>query len=267
MTANLTPFVVTKSRLLDDFRKAGIEIGDTLCVHTAMSELGYVIGGARTVIEGLIKALGPSGTIMMPTYSGDMSDPAEWSHPPIPRSMIDEVRRELPAYDPVLTPTRGMGAVAELFRHWPEVRRSPHPQSSFSARGKHASDLVEKHPLNFRFGPESPLGKLVDLKGKALLLGAPIETLSLFYLTEYYMDDRRIVERMAPVTENGTVKWTRYRDAEYPCHWFVDVTDWLTERKIARVVRIGNAQCILYDAAHTVRAAAEWRISNRVRSQ
>ena len=53
-----------------------------LCVHSALSALGHVIGGPRTVVEGLIDAVGADGTLMMPAYSGDLSDPAEWRHPP-----------------------------------------------------------------------------------------------------------------------------------------------------------------------------------------
>ncbi len=264
MTSEDIPIVVTKSRLTSDLRAAGIVPGDILCVHTSLSKLGHVIGGPRTVIEALIEAVGEAGTIMMPAYSGDMSDPAEWAHPAVPASMIEEVRREIPGYDPALTPTRGMGTVAELFRQWPGVRRSPHPQSSFSARGKQATELVGEHPLNFRFGLDSPLGKLANLKGKSLLLGAPVDTLSLFYVTQYHIDDIQVEKRKAPVVENGAKRWVSYHDTKYVRGWFSEATKKLVEQEIAKNVRIGAACCVLYDAARTVQTAAEWRVTNGI---
>ncbi|SFO24462.1 Aminoglycoside 3-N-acetyltransferase [Pseudobutyrivibrio sp. JW11] len=38
-------------------------------VHTALSKMGYVCGGAQAVIEALIEVVGEDGTIMMPAQS------------------------------------------------------------------------------------------------------------------------------------------------------------------------------------------------------
>ena len=125
--------LVTRSSLSAELRKLGLQSGDVVCVHVSLKSLGFVIGDARTVIDGLHDAVGVEGTIMMPTYSGDLSDPAEWGYPPVPPEWIETIRNETAAYDPVRTPSRRMGVVPELFRHVPGVLRSPHPQSSFAA--------------------------------------------------------------------------------------------------------------------------------------
>src|SRR5258708_7596489 len=98
--------IVTRSALAAQLKALGVASGDILCVHSALSALGHVIGGPRTVVEGLIDAVGVDGTLMMPAYSGDLSDPAEWRHPPVAPGEIERVRWELPAYDAVLTPSR-----------------------------------------------------------------------------------------------------------------------------------------------------------------
>ena len=119
---------VTRSSLASDLRALGLVEGATVIVHTSMARLGPVIGGAQAVIVALLDTLGERGTLVMPAHSGQLSDPAHWRAPPAPEAWWDTIRQEMPAYDPALTPTRNMGAVAESFRTYPGVRRSAHPQ-------------------------------------------------------------------------------------------------------------------------------------------
>lgn len=250
--------VVTRSSLLKDLHRAGIHPGDTLCVHSACSKLGYVVGGTRTVLDCLLECVGYGGTLMMPTFSGDLSDPAEWLYPAIPPHLVDDARESLPGYDPLLTPTKGMGSLPELFRHRPEAIRSPHPQSSFTALGPNAGALCGKHPLSYRFGPESPLGSLVRLDGKLLLLGAPWNTVSLFYLTEFFVPNRKEKPRSAPVWEGDRTVWKTYQDLVYSNLWQDAVVE-LIDSGIANRFRIGLADCVLFPARQAVEKVVEWR--------
>lgn len=257
-----SPKVVTRSDLVRDLRAAGLGPGDSICVHTRLSGLGLVIGGARSLIEALMDVVGQEGGIMMPTFSGDLSDPAEWNHPPVPTRDYDRIRRETPPFDPDLTPSRGMGAVPELFRHYPGVRRSRHPQSSFAAWGGRAGQLVDDHGLDFRFGPNSPLARLVELDGYSVLIGAPLETNSLLYLSQYRVGWLIPVHKKAPVAPgrpNAFNRWISYRDTLYPKSWFAPVTEHLLAAGIARAVRIGEARSLIFPARATVDATAQWR--------
>ncbi|MCP4425789.1 MAG: AAC(3) family N-acetyltransferase, partial [Chloroflexi bacterium] len=114
----------TRASLAADLRQLGVRPSMTLLVHSAMSRLGWVNGGPVVVIQALQDALTSEGTLVMPAHSGDYSDPAGWENPPIPPAWHQTVRDTMPAFDPALTPTRGMGRIAELFRTWPDVRRS-----------------------------------------------------------------------------------------------------------------------------------------------
>jgi aminoglycoside 3-N-acetyltransferase len=132
----------TVASLVADLRSLGVTAGMTVMVHSSLSRLGYVAGGAQAVVQALLEAVGTDGTIMMPTHSGDLTDPAPWTSPPIPAAWWDIVRNEMPAFDIRLTPTRGMGAIVECFRHVRGVRRSAHPTVSAAAVGPNAEALM-----------------------------------------------------------------------------------------------------------------------------
>jgi aminoglycoside 3-N-acetyltransferase len=251
--------LVTRASLVAELRAASLGAGDILLVHSSLGSLGFVAGAARTIIEGLLELVTPAGTIMMPTYSGELSDPAEWRYPPVPPEWIEPIRRETPPYDVRLTPTRRMGVVAELFRHFPGVRRSPHPQSSFAAVGAHAELLVGEHPLAYRFGPRSPLGRLCEARGQVLLLGAPPQTNSLLYLSEYRTRRQTKVLKRAPMLVDGQAQWVPYEDLEHSNDWFNDAHAALVERGIARRFRVGAAECSVMPACETIGAVVEWR--------
>jgi aminoglycoside 3-N-acetyltransferase len=250
--------VVTPARLRSDLHDLGIVSGTAVCVHSSLKRMGHVIGGLRTVVQSLVDTVGSAGTILMPTFSGDLSDPKEWRYPGLPDHLVDEARHSLKGYNPRLTPTRGMGALPEYFRHWPGAVRSPHPQSSFTALGAHADLLCERHPLDYRFGPDSPLGRFVGLGGKVLLLGAPWNTTSLLYLTEFTRPDRVECLKQAPVERNGETRWETYRDLEYRNCWH-DAVAHLLEEGLAVRGRVGEAESVLFPAREAVEAISLWR--------
>ena len=259
-----TRSLVTRGTLVRDLRKLSIAEGDKLMVHASISSFGFIVGGGRTLIDALLEVVGDSGTVAMPTFSGENSDPAEWRRPPVPPEWIDIIREETPAYDPLMTPARDMGSLPELFRHYPGARRSPHPQSSFTAIGRDAETLVGEHPLDERFGPNSPLGKFYELNGKSLLLGASPRKCSLFYLSEHRVGITPTIRKSAPMMCGDRKKWVEYVDCPYTAYWFIQVTDYLLQEGLISKLRIGDADCICLPAKPTVDAVTRWRLENNI---
>ena len=59
-----------------------------------------------------------------------------------------------------------------MLRTTPGARRSGNPGASMAALGGRAEWFTADHALDYGYGPQSPLGKLVEADGKTLMLGA-----------------------------------------------------------------------------------------------
>lgn len=254
--------LLTRRRVAACLAEAGVQAGDTVCVHTALSRLGYVCGGARAVIEALYDAVGASGTVMMPSYTRDIADPREWQYPPAPHAWLDTLVDETPAYDPKLSPSQNVGAVAELFRTYPGVLRSGHPISSVAAIGPNAERLTANVPLDGRFGPDSPYGRLVRLGGKAVMLGAPYETMSLLHLSQYLVGWSEPVVKSACMMVNGERRWVQFNDVLFPHEWASRCVATMIEQRVARRKPCGNADIVTVNAKDALDFALNWRRQN-----
>ncbi len=95
----------TVASLAADLRALGVTEGSTLLVHSSLSALGFVCGGAPAVVQALRSALGAGGTLTVPTHSGDLSEPSRWRNPPVPQDWWQTIRDETPPFDPATTPT------------------------------------------------------------------------------------------------------------------------------------------------------------------
>lgn len=146
---------IPRGRLVDDLRALGLRDGDVVLVHSSLSGLGRVEGGAETVVEALVATVGQGGTVLFPTLTGTPDDGP--GRPPV---------IEL-ATTPCWT-----GAIPEAGRRHPAAVRSVHPTHSVSAIGARAAVCTSGHERSRTPCDErSPYAQLMEEGGKILLLG------------------------------------------------------------------------------------------------
>lgn len=252
---------MTVDSLAADLTRLGVEPGMTLLVHSSLKSLGWVSGGEPAVVLALEKALGRDGTLVMPSHSSDLTDPAEWCNPPVPRDWWKTIRESMPPFDPDLTPTCAMGAIAECFRKQHGVVRSNHPNVSFAARGPHAEKITANHSLDNGLGNSSPLARIYDLNGYVLLLGVGHERNTSLHLAEYRAPShcRISVKHGAPIIRNGLREWIEYRDIDLDRSDFDAIgAAFEKESGSVRIGSVGLATARLMRQRELVDVGAEW---------
>ncbi len=257
--------IVLKQDVLRAFEELGVEAGQTVMVHCSLSSLGFVCGGAQVVIEALMEAIGPDGTIMMPTQSWKNLDPSSGVHWEEPEEWWQLIRDNWPAYDKAITPTNTMGAVAEMFRRWPGTLRSDHPARSVAAWGRHADYLTKDHDLSNIFGEGSPIAKLYELDGHVLLIGVDYDKNTSLHLADVraeYPGKHDVVESSA-IMEDGVRVWKSYETLAVDGEDFVQIGKAFEANHPVAKATLGNATLRFMRQRDLVDFAVDWMEANR----
>jgi aminoglycoside 3-N-acetyltransferase len=255
----------TRASLRSDLQRLGIATRDIVMVHAAMSRVGRLLNGPDVLIQALLDAVGPGGTILAYTdWDGAYDDlldehgrvPAEW-------------RDQIPPFDPAASRAiRDNGILAEFIRTTPGARRSSNPGASVAVIGALADWLTADHPLDDGYGPGSPFAKLVESRGKVLMVGTPLDTMTILHHAEHLarIPNKRRRRYEVPLATPGGVVWHMIEefDTSEPVvpgladDYFAEIVQSYLATGQGRQGMIGDAPSVLVDAAPICAFAVAW---------
>lgn len=226
--------------IIEQLRLLGIAPGDTLFVHSAMRPMGYVEGGAQSVVRALLDAVGSEGTLIMPSFC--------FRH-----------EREDPPVIDLKTDVSEMGRISERLRTWEGARQSVAYRHSVCAVGRYADEITRVDPALSVFDMRSSFGKMLGYDAKVLLLGVTYVNSTAHHFAEYILKvpDREAVYIPALLRDaDGELKRITVCDYRpksnpnneyyaYP-HDFNRIGLELEKRGLVKIGRVGNAIARLY---------------------
>lgn len=170
---------INEDSLISDFKKFGIKPGMSIFVHSSLSNLGFIEGGAQTVINALMNVIGSQGTISMPGFiiRNSFSNSLEYLEK---RDEPFDYKKE----DPLV------GAIPRCFFHNKNVLRSIHPTHSVLSWGKNAEYITSGHEdCASTFGIGSPLYKLIETGSFIMGLGSDLAHVTFYHVLEDTVKD------------------------------------------------------------------------------
>lgn len=252
----------TRTSLAADLAAIGLGPGDAVLVHAALRKVGRVLGGPDIILAAMQDVVGPAGTILGYTdwqlEDEDRVDPA--------------LRPHIPPFDPHRSrATRDNGFWPELVRTTPGACRSGNPGASMAAVGGRAEWFTANHALDYGYGPQSPLGKLVEAQGKVLMLGAPLDTMTLLHHAEHLANfsNKQVIRYEAPLLVDGVPTWRWFEEFDtgnvppgMAEDYFATIVEAFLGTGRGRCGVIGEAGSVLVNAAEIVPFAVQWMEEN-----
>jgi len=230
-----------EDQLVEDLRALGLYEGAAVVAHVSMRAIGPIDGGAETLLAAFRRVLGSQGTLLVPTYTPQFTDPAESEGAPDSLEEIEQLRAAIPVFDPRTTPAAriAVGVFPEWVRREPDAFRSSHPVVSFAAVGALAEHLTENAPFHYPLGTDSPLARLHDRNGWVILIGVGQEVNSSLHLAEVWADVPYI-HRTARV-KTGEDHWVEMQGSPECSEGFYRIEPVLRQARILHRGKVGSA--------------------------
>jgi aminoglycoside N3'-acetyltransferase len=227
--------VISRAEVTEQLQALGVEKGGVLLVHTSFRATRPVEGGPAGLIESLRDAIGPKGTLVMPSWTGEDDQP----------------------FDPKATPSaKDLGIVADTFWRLPGVLRSDHCQA-FAAIGPQAAKILsDPLPLPPAI-PKSPVGRVHELNGQVLLLGVGHDANTTIHLAELLAGVLYRIYKHCTILENGHPIRIDYGENDHCCQRFDFMDGWLRSRGLQSEGPVGHAHARLARSRDIVRVALE----------
>ncbi len=134
--------------------------------------------------------------------------------------------------------------------------------------GAQAEWFTADHPIDYGYGEGSPLAKLVEVGGKVLMVGAPLDTMTLLHHAEHLaaIPGKRVWRHEVPFSVGGRAEWRVVEEFNTG----IPVVEGLADDYFAEVVtaflatgqgrrgQVGVADSVLVPAREIVAFAVDW---------
>ena len=126
---------MNRKEIAEALRKLGVKNGDVVLLHSALSAIGHVEGGAEAVVDAFLDAVGDDGTLVVPAFGN-------------------------------------LGIITTTVKSRAEAKISDHPNARVAAIGKNAEAICAEHwEAETAHGEGTPYLKIAKLGGKICLMG------------------------------------------------------------------------------------------------
>lgn len=246
LVSDITAKSIDAKFLEQELRILGVPRGAVVVVHSSLSAFGAVEGGAQAVIDALLCCVGDAGTLVVPTFTPQISDPHPQSRA-FDDPLADEARRNVSLFrDDLPTP---MGAVPSAVLSRPGRLRSDHPQASVAALGVRAREITVDHPLVYALGKNSPFDKMYGLGAYILLLGVGHNRNSFLHYAESLTPRHRTKLRRFPALVGKDRLWMEAPDVgDDNGVYFPQLGAEADAAGLIRSKTIGSARCQLVES-------------------
>jgi aminoglycoside 3-N-acetyltransferase len=225
-------------------------------VHAGVRSVGPIVGGVNVLVQALLDAIGPEGTLAAyidfePFYD-DGDDPSD-----------------IPVFDKrIARANRAHGILHEALRTWPGSLRSDHPDAGVIAIGRLAERITPDHPFQYGYGEGSPFETIVALDGRVLMIGAPLDTITLLHHAEHKANipDKRVCRYRRLMPGPAGPVWIDFEEFDttepvsdrLPENCFEQIAIAFHAAGHGREGLVGQARSWLFEAPALVRFAIEW---------
>ena len=255
----------TRGGLSAHLRALGLAESDAVMVHAGLRAVGPMEARGVTLVEAILDTIDPGGTLLAYTdwiggYEHLLDDAGH---------LPDALKAGVTPFDPATSPaTPDNGAFVEIVRRWPGAMRSGSPGPSVAAVGAKATWFTADHALNYGYGERSPFAKLVEARGKVLMVGAPLDTMTLLHHAEHKADipEKRVIRVEVPLFRDGHTEWRMIEefDTSNPVvsgvadDYFAEIVEAFLATGQGCRGKIGKADSVLVPAREIVEFAVRW---------
>lgn len=248
--------MTTRAQIGRALGELGLRRGDLVMAHAGLRAVGPIVGGVNSLLQAIFDIIGPEGTLAAYLdFEAFYEDEDESDDVPVFDKRIAQAARD-------------HGILHETIRNWPGAVRSDHPDAGVAAIGPLAEWLTADHPFQYGYGEGSPFEKFYQRNGRVLMIGAPLDTITMLHYAEHKarLPGRRIHRYRRRMPGPAGPQWVEFEEFDtgdpvcdfLPQDCFQQIGEAFVAAGCGRVGKVGEAATYLLDTRELIPFAIAW---------